>query len=314
MGIIRLFWPWPTLLFLLGWTLQGAVAAASPTPSGTAAGIVYVVDGAGGFPASARTLRQTIEAASLPLEVRSFRWTHGYCRVLADEMHATHLQRQGRLLADVLVHCRQQTPNQPLFLVGHSAGCGLVLNAIELLPPNTVERIVLLAPAVSVEHDLRPALVCARRGIDVFISDHDWACLSLGVCLAGTTDRRRTLAAAGKVGFQSIITCPADELLYAKLRQHPWNPSLKWTGHKGGHFGCYQPGFLRVFVLPLLDPTIQQGTALPCPVRTYPPEATRLELPNLARVALSFGPLAPATFAPGAICQVPAAKATAWHP
>ncbi len=125
------------------------------------------------------------------------------------------------------------------------------------MPPNTLERIVLLAPAVSTKHDLRPALRSTCRGIDVFTSSRDWVCLGLGTSLAGTTDRCWKASAAGKKGFQPIVTCAEDEALYAKLREYPWNPSLTCTGHKGGHYGGYQPGFLRAFVLPLLDPCWQ---------------------------------------------------------
>jgi hypothetical protein len=117
-----------------------------------------------------------------------------------------------------------------------------------------LDRIILLAPAVSVKHDLRPALTCAARGIDVFYSRHDWACLGIGIFLAGTTDRCWTMA-AGKAGFRPHVINHEDETLYAKLRQYPWDSTLSWTGHKGGHYGSYQPTFLRLFVLPLLTPT-----------------------------------------------------------
>src|SRR5262249_34315506 len=100
--------------------------------------------------------------------------------------------------------------------------------------------------------DLRTALASTCRGIDVFYSSRDWVCLGLGTLLAGTTDRCWTLEVAGKVGFRSILNGPEDEALDAKLRQYPWDPSLTWAGHKGGHYGSHQPGFLRAFVLPLL--------------------------------------------------------------
>ncbi len=198
-------------------------------------------------------MRQTIAEAQMPLEVHSFRWTHGYLRVVSDQIHSTHLQRAGRKLADLVLSCRQEAPDQRIYLVGHSAGCGVVLIAAEQLPPNTVERIVLLAPAVSAKRDLRGALRSSCQGIDAFISSRDWCCLGLGTLLAGTTDRCWLTGAAGKIGFQPTLTAPEDEVLYAKLRQYPWNPSLSWTGHKGGHYGSYQPGFLRAFVLPLLQ-------------------------------------------------------------
>jgi hypothetical protein len=216
-------------------------------------GIVFVLDGAGGFEAASRTIRNTITEEQVPLEVRVYQWTHGYCRILADEIHASHLQRAGHKLAELIWACRQEGPEQPIYLLAHSAGCGVALIAAENLPPNSLERIVLLAPAVSSKRELRGALRSSRQGIDAFISKNDWCCLGLGTMLTGTTDRSWTPKAAGRIGFQPCSSGPEDEALYAKLRQYPWDPSLKWTGHKGGHYGPYQPGFLRAFVLPLLQ-------------------------------------------------------------
>ena len=64
-------------------------------------------------------------------------------------------------------------------------------------------------------------------------------------------------ANAGKIepGYSStdVNLSPEDAALYSKLRQHPWNSGLAWTGNRGGHYGSYEPGFLQAFVLPLLD-------------------------------------------------------------
>jgi pimeloyl-ACP methyl ester carboxylesterase len=252
----RLCWSLAALLLLPTIAVRGSPTTATPVCPCATHAIVLAVDGAGGFEAASRTLRQTVTQDKLPLEVQSFHWTHGYCRIVSDQMHASHVRREGRRLADLVLHCREEAPDRPIYLMGHSAGCGVVLNAAESLPPGSVERIVLLAPAVSVRRDLRPALACACRGIDVFYSQHDWVCLGIGVLLAGTTDRCWTLA-AGKVGFRPSARGPEDEGLFAKLRQYPWDPSLSWTGHKGGHYGPYQPGFLRTFVLPLFNPCLE---------------------------------------------------------
>lgn len=234
------------------------VAHKPPTEAKASAGsrqsLVIVLDGAGGFEAASRSIWKTAAECGIPLEVHSFHWTHGYLRIFSDQMHASHTRQLGQELAEFLWTCRQKTPDRPIYLLGHSAGCGVALVAAAKLPPNTLERIVLLAPAVSAKHDLRAALRSSYQGIDVFISNHDWCCLGIGVVLAGTTDRYRLSGAAGKIGFQPILTCAEDEALYAKLRQYPWNPGLMWTGHKGGHYGGYQPGFLRAFVFPLLCP------------------------------------------------------------
>src|SRR5579871_767515 len=138
-------------------------------PSAKVSSLVIVVDGAGGFEASSKTISRCVVEMNLPFEVMSFHWTHGFMRVAADQMHASHMRRESKKLSDLVLACRSQSPSNPIFLVGHSVGCGLVLWAAENLPPDTVEGIVLLAPAVSADHDLRPALASSRRGIDAFI-------------------------------------------------------------------------------------------------------------------------------------------------
>lgn len=49
-----------------------------------------------------------------------------------------------------------------------------------------------------------------------------------------------------------ILACSVDAALCGKLRQHPWDPAVKWTGHSGGHYGNNEPAFLWAYVLPLL--------------------------------------------------------------
>jgi pimeloyl-ACP methyl ester carboxylesterase len=215
--------------------------------------LVFVADGAGGFKAASHSLRETAVADGLPLRVETFDWTHGHFRVLADQVDRGHALKEGAELAREVAAAEQACPGVQISLVGHSAGCTVVLAAAESLPPGTLDRIVLLAPAVSTDHDLRPALACARRGIDVFYSKNDTLYLGVGVAILGNADRERS-PAAGRIGFRPVLAGPGDAALYANLRQYPWEPSLEATGNLGGHYGAYQPGFLRVAVLPLLLP------------------------------------------------------------
>jgi pimeloyl-ACP methyl ester carboxylesterase len=226
--------------------------AAAPCPCDRPHALVLVADGAGNFRAASANLRQVAADAGAPLCVEPFVWSHGYYRILADQIGQGHMRDEGKRLAELVLAHRRQDPATPVYLVGHSAGSGVVLSAAESLPPDSVERIVLLAPAVSAYHDLKPALVAARRGVDVFYSKADWWYLGMGVTVVGTADRHWD-PAAGRVGFKRMDCCPADAPLYEKLRQYPWQEGLSWTGHKGGHYGAYQPGFLKACVLPLLE-------------------------------------------------------------
>lgn len=241
------------LPLLTGYGLPGyypdVCEAAWPVPS--PAGIVFVANGSGDVRTLSTNLRQVVAETSAPLQIETFVWSHGRGRSLADHRdHANHRAQGGRLAAQVAAS-RQQCPHRPIFLIGHSAGCAVVLAAAEMLPPDSVDRIVQLAPSVGVTYDLRPALGSTRCGIDVFCSRRDRLVLGLGMKIVGTADRQ-SHTAAGQRGFTPVITCPADAALYSKLRQHPWGPDVAWTGNRGGHLGCLHAGFLQAYVLPLL--------------------------------------------------------------
>jgi hypothetical protein len=87
--------------------------------------------------------------------------------------------------------------------------------------------------------------------MDVFYSGRDVAILGLAMQMVGTSDHHCPTA-AGRYGFTPIVCCPADVALYGKLRQHPWDPTVEWTGHNGGHYGTNRAAFLNAYVLPLL--------------------------------------------------------------
>jgi pimeloyl-ACP methyl ester carboxylesterase len=214
-------------------------------------GVVFVANGAGDFRTVTENLGKVIAETGTPLEVETLPWSRGYRRYIADQVdHANHLE-QGRRLATLVQSYRRTYPERRVYLVAHSAGCAVVLAGAELLPHDSVERIILLAPSVCQNYDLRPALIVARSGIDVFHSDEDRLILGAGIRIFGSAERDcRT--AAGRGGFRPVISCPTDAALYGKLKQHPWDPVVQWSGHDGGHFGNNQTGFLKAYVLPLL--------------------------------------------------------------
>jgi hypothetical protein len=234
--------------------IMGSVAPAPPPVCPSAArGVILCVPGAGGFPNLCQYLQQAIDEEHLPLAVEYFEWTHGYFRIVADLLASGYAHEQGRKLAERICTLKQECPGRAVYIVSHSAGSVVALTAVENLPPGYVERLVLLAPAVSMGYDLRPALARTTAGVDVFYSRRDWGVLGLGTAILGTADRT-WCPPAGRVGFMPEAIDPGDAALFAKLRQHPWDPCLTWAGNGGGHYGTYQPTFLRAYILPLLSP------------------------------------------------------------
>jgi pimeloyl-ACP methyl ester carboxylesterase len=222
-------------------------------PAAPARGIVYVADGAGDFRTTSATVRRVMADNDVPLEVRTVLWSHGYWRVAADQLDEEHARMEGWRLAQEIAAERRAHPEQEIYLLGHCAGCGVVLAAAENLPPQSVDCIILLAASMPTNYDLRPALRACRGGIDNFYSGRDRWCLGLWLRLGFLAGAPYT-PASGRFGFQPVIQSPADAAAYARLRQHSWEPDWEWAGNSGGHYGCYQPEFLRLFILPLLKP------------------------------------------------------------
>jgi pimeloyl-ACP methyl ester carboxylesterase len=215
--------------------------------------VLFVADGAGDFRACSMTVRSTAEADGWPLDVVTFVWSHGYLQSYADHVEYGYARERGRELAERVLQQKQQQPDLPVSLMGHSDGSGVVLAAAEQLPPETLDRIVLLAPGVSVDYDLRPALRSVRNGVDVFWSPADRVWLGAFAVLGGSQDDANQSRTAGRYGFEPANVLPEEVGLFGKLHQYEWNRTMLPTGNDGGHYGAYAPSHLRKFVLPLFQ-------------------------------------------------------------
>lgn len=243
-----------TLVISLAATLSvssAALASDTPLRGREPSAIVFVADGAGNFQAASKSLRDVVTEEKLPVYVETFEWSHGNLRILADQLDTKHSRETGIRLADEVAKFHVAHPYVKIFLMGHSAGSGVVLTAAEHVPPGIIEGVVLLSPSVSTTYDLRPALRACRDGVDVFYSEQDWFYLAFATRVFGTADRRRA-ATSGRVGFQVSPKNHEEAMLYGKLRQRAWQHEDAFLGNRGGHYGNYQPDFLRTYVLPIL--------------------------------------------------------------
>jgi hypothetical protein len=222
--------------------------------------LLFVADGAGDFRQASKRVFEAADAEKCPLVVQPFIWSHGAYRCLADQCDVKHFQAAGRRLADLVIATHRAYPDVCINLLGHSAGCQVVLAAGEVLPPGSLQRIVLLNPSVECNYDLRPALRAACDGIDAHCSTKDtWY---LGVVLGFVSGLHgKPGPAAGIAGFRPVIQCPEDEVLYTRLHHFGWHPGLERTGNDGGHYGGYQRGYLHKYVLPRLIGAPLEGDA-----------------------------------------------------
>jgi hypothetical protein len=256
--------PWITSIFIepifrlfYGEPLDIAAGRSIPRDEGEMngpRGLVVVADGIGGLDLCGTAMRYVLGAERLPYEIRLFPWGHGVFRWYADLTNAANRDAKGQALAELIERYQRERPGIPVFIVAKSGGAGVVTKALEILDDDRVERVVLLAPALSPEYDLTRALRAVRREVVVFWSPLDLIILGAGTRVFGTVDRVKT-ASAGLVGFQIpsfVRTDATAKQPYGKLRQVRWRPEMAATGYLGGHVGPDSPIFLRKYVVPLL--------------------------------------------------------------
>jgi pimeloyl-ACP methyl ester carboxylesterase len=217
-------------------------------------GVVFILGGIGGMDPIKLWAKLALPWGGVPHEVRDFDWTHGKGRLLRDLQDIRHLQNKAEELAEAVRAVKAAEPDRPVYFVGHSAGAALALMTAEKFPPGTLERVVLLAPAVSDDYDLRPALRATRGEVVSYNSAYDWFFLDWGTTQFGTADRVYGRS-AGLNGFQIPDgLCDEDRLLYGRLVQVPWRWDMLLDGRGGAHHSPCMPLFLARHVAPWLGP------------------------------------------------------------
>lgn len=236
--------------------LAGLLVSASPsperTPSGAGAGVVFVVDGIGGMDLLCSAAVRHWPTAGVAHEIRPFRWSHGTCHYLHDLQDPENVLWKSQKLAAQVREVIAASPDRPVYLVGRSGGSGVVLSAAAQLPPGSLERIVLISPAVSPHYDLCPAFRATRKEIVCFSSANDQVILNWGTSVFGTVDRVYG-PSAGLYGFHEPAPEDAESCeLYRRLVHIPWNAGMIWDGHPGFHCTALATGFQTRHVAPWL--------------------------------------------------------------
>ena len=211
---------------------------ASPASDPNANQIVFIVAGVGG----ANGYDGLAKAIARPgRSVRVWQWGSPIF-LLNFSSESIHNDAETKL-AKELQAWRDAHPDGKIELIGHSAGCGVILGSLPRFS-GRVESAILLAPSVSPSYDLKPALEKLDQPLQVFHSDRDTTFLSWRTSTFGTYDRIKTKA-AGNMGFSGDF--PADRVI-----QHPYDTHWSNLGNDGGHFGSLSGKFAEQILNPLI--------------------------------------------------------------
>lgn len=208
--------------------------------------VLYVANGSGKSYALTEGLGNALLWTKMPAAVKTINWCQ---RPRVTQDHADHFNQLGaaQAMAHEIMALRAHSPGVRVVILAHSSGNRVALAAGEMLPPGSLERIVLLAPSVNSYYDVRRALVSTRKGIDSFHSPYDGILDFCGETM-GSADGVRT-SIAGVTGFV-LPRYLNDTLSFRGLRQHEWRQDM---GTPGTHYGWTDGRFLARWVVPLLS-------------------------------------------------------------
>ena len=238
--------PYVFLLLLIGCVSQSPRVTAPPPPRP----FLIHLPGIGGERRLDRRMVEGLTAGGFSGEVEIYDWTDKRPGLPALLSYARN-QIEAQLIADKITEIHRRQPERPILITSHSGGTGLAVWALEKLPADVqVERVILLASALSPQYDLSLALSHVRGHMYNFWSNQDVTVLSTGTTIFGTIDGVKT-PAAGFVGFTPPKTANARQ--YQKLQQLAYEADWAQFGNTGGHIGAMSKAFAINVLAPLVS-------------------------------------------------------------
>jgi len=246
---------------LLGLAALASLAGCA-APKSNGKGMMFGCDGsgAGAVIKWGPSARRGLTKAGYQGLFGPFRWQTGL-GVAADHASSVAYKRAmaGKLAERIAQH-REEFPNDPVYIGGLSAGCAVVIYALEELPDGvSVDQVFLLSSSVSADYDLTAALRHVRGRLFATTSPHDAVLRDL-VTVVGTADREASGSAiSGMKGF--VPPAGAGDnvraLYRAKVVNIPWRPEFANYGNRGGHTDVVAEDFVAKYLAPLVVPANQ---------------------------------------------------------
>jgi len=166
--------------------------------------------------------------------------------------HERNVRTAARLAGEI-AEWRRAHPNERFYLIGYSGGGGMAVLVAAALPEGvTIDRLILVAPAISPDYPLeREVLPKVREFVANYASERDLQ-VGWGTRTFGTIDREH-VDSAGAVGF--AIDDP-------KIAQWYWSPADRAFGHRGNHVAYLGRRWQAAALLPALDPDATAETLI----------------------------------------------------
>jgi pimeloyl-ACP methyl ester carboxylesterase len=227
------------------------------TPERLSRGHIFVLPGIEGESRWNHRIVRGLVNGGVDCGIEIHDWTYGRWLSLYSLRAARRHASESARIADKIATTRQNYPEAPVWLIGHSGGGAMSVLTLERLAGDVrAEGAILLGPALSPRYPLEAALRATRRGIWSFSSKLDAFFLMFGTLVMGTLDGRHRVS-AGAVGFHSqpdSATADNDRTSSAaRLTEIPWSPRMARDGNLGGHFGYVHPTYVERWLVPIIQ-------------------------------------------------------------
>ncbi len=210
-------------------------------------GLILILPGIEGESQLNHMIADGLKDAGVPDAIDIYDWTGTRFFIIGNTMRYERNLQQASLVGARLAEYMRTHPGRPVHLIGHSGGGGLAVMVLEQMSrKRPITAAILLAPALSPDHNLAAAMERTKYGIYNFWSAGDFAFLGIGTTTFGNMDREHG-PAAGMVGFRrpDILT-KADAKLYdTKLHQIRWRFGMLKEGQLPGHISWANPWFVK---------------------------------------------------------------------
>lgn len=207
--------------------------------------IVIYLEGAGWF-ASAGSVERGLRTGGYQGEFSNFTWS-AFLGPAHDHLVNAKSKAIAKRLAERITKHRRANPNDPIHVMGLSAGTSLILLALPMLPDDVhVDNVVLFSPSVSSEHNLVDAMEHVKRNLYATSSPHDGILAALPVNADGKGG-----APAGRSGFKLPPRARLEALMaYGRVVNIPWQPSYLAYDWDGSHTSVTNSRFVGSVIAP----------------------------------------------------------------
>lgn len=181
------------------------------------------------------------EHAGLEVEIRT--WGPALQSLHNLQAYDANLTTARNLALEIANHLHRHQ-GEDFYLLGYSGGGGLaVLTAANLPDGARIDRLILIAPAISPEYPLAEQVLPHVREFVVNCASRRDRQVGSGTRWFGTVDRKLTRS-AGCVGFA---------LAHPHLVEYHWTPRIRELRHMGGHTEYLGARWQEAILLPVFD-------------------------------------------------------------